>query len=58
MRPVNADIENKCPDGEHDTNLVNGCCPRCGALLCDICLSDKHRTGEGHDLNNPRYWGV
>ena len=33
-------------------------CTKCGAFLCDICRSDEHSTSDGHDLSNPRYWGV
>lgn len=44
---------------EHHPNTVDtGECPDCGAFTCELCGSDQHSTSEGHDLSNPRYWGV
>lgn len=44
-------------DHEHNPNDTTEC-RDCGAFLCELCGSDQHSTGEGHDLSNPRYWGV
>jgi len=61
LKPVNSDIVNKCiewPEGPGHDPADPSKCVRCGAQLCDICMADDHRTSEGHDLNDPRYWGV
>jgi hypothetical protein len=48
-----------CPDGQpHDVRESARKCGRCGAELCEICMSDAHRTSDGHDLSRPEYWGV
>ena len=47
----------ECAIDGHDMSKTHTCV-RCGKDLCEICGSDEHRTSEGHDLNNPRYWGV
>lgn len=62
MRPnrtANMDILNRiCPDDIHDTHISAEECSECGAILCAICGTDRHYTSDGHDLNDPRYWGV
>jgi hypothetical protein len=50
-------VEHPC-SGEHSTQISASKCDICGVDLCDLCGSDEHFVGEGHDLNNPRYWGV
>lgn len=44
-------------DHEHSADDLTECSD-CGAFLCELCGSDQHSTSEGHDLSNPRYWGV
>ena len=52
-------VDNPCPPGaEHDIGQSATECGRCGVALCDLCGSDQHFTGDGHDLSSPRYWGV
>ena len=51
-------VTDPCPPDEHDISESAFRCGRCGVVLCDICGSDEHFTGDGHDLSNPRYWGV
>ncbi len=53
-----ADQKDACAQGAHDINKSAFSCGACGKLLCEVCGSDEHRTNEGHDLNNPMYWGV
>jgi hypothetical protein len=48
----------KCAPDAHDIRRSATECGRCGAHLCELCGSDAHATHEGHDLSNPRYWGV
>jgi hypothetical protein len=50
-------VESPCV-GSHDIGESATKCGVCGVVLCDLCQSDEHFVGEGHDLNNPRYWGV
>ena len=47
-----------CMDGDHDIRVSATECGRCGVVLCDLCGSDEHYTSDGHDLSDPRYWGV
>lgn len=56
--PANQGIKDLCLNYEHDVRVSAQQCGKCGAVLCDICMSDQHYTGDGHDLNDPRYWGV
>ena len=52
-------VPNPCPPGvEHDISESATKCGRCGVDLCDLCQSDEHFTGQGHNLNHPAYWGV
>lgn len=55
--PVCADCF-PCLQGEHDYSKSAIKCARCGADLCDLCMADDHFVSEGHDLSDPRYWGV
>lgn len=52
------DQKSDCASGFHDISNNAFKCGACGAQLCEICQSDQHSTGEGHNLNNPMYWGV
>lgn len=58
MRKANGDIKNLCPNDTHDQAKDFEKCGRCGAQLCTLCGTDAHYTSDGHDLSNPRYWGV
>lgn len=57
-RTWNANIKNLCPNDEHDQAKSFSKCGACGADLCELCGTDAHSTGDGHDLSHPRYWGV
>jgi len=46
-----------CAPGEHSPIDPNKC-TKCGIELCELCGSDEHFVGDGHNLNDPRYWGV
>ena len=50
-------VDNPCT-GEHDISQSATTCGRCGVVLCDLCGSDQHFTGQGHDLSRPEYWGI
>jgi hypothetical protein len=59
LRTANLDILHRlCPDDIHNQSKDFEKCSDCGAVLCTICGTDRHYTGDGHDLNDPRYWGV
>lgn len=47
-----------CPNDDHDIAKSATECGKCGAILCDLCMTDAHYTSDGHDLSDPRYWGV
>jgi hypothetical protein len=51
-------VTNPCPSGEHDIRKSFEKCGRCGCDLCTLCGSDLHFVSDGHNLNDPRYWGV
>lgn len=62
MRPArtaNWDIiQTLCLDDIHDTRKSAEACGLCRAVLCSLCGTDRHYTSDGHDLSDPRYWGV
>lgn len=61
MRPArtaNWNIANLCLNDEHDIRKSAEKCGNCQAILCAICGTDYHYTGDGHDLNLPQYWGI
>lgn len=47
-----------CPNDDHDIAKSATECGKCGATLCDLCQSDDHYVGDGHDLSHPSLWGV
>lgn len=57
-RTANWDVRDLCPNDEHDQRKDFEKCGICHAVLCTICGTDYHFTSDGHDLNDPRYWGV
>ena len=57
-RTANWDVRDLCPNDTHDTRKSADKCEVCGAILCELCYTDSHYTSDGHDLSDPRYWGV
>lgn len=57
-RLANDEIENLCPNDNHSIRKSAEICDICHAILCSLCGTDKHYTSQGHDLNNPAYWGI
>lgn len=58
IRTANWNVRDLCREDTHDTRKSAEECGVCHAILCSICGTDRHHTSDGHDLSDPRYWGV